>query len=62
MDAKDDYCAQLKKGADPTLIGSWEDTSDGVEIEGLNFLNGNQDINYDDLPLDLQNIRNNHKK
>ncbi|PPR07612.1 hypothetical protein CVT24_004165 [Panaeolus cyanescens] len=33
MDARDDYRAQLKKGASPTIIGSWDATADeGLEL------------------------------
>ncbi|PPR04686.1 hypothetical protein CVT24_011903 [Panaeolus cyanescens] len=33
MDARDDYRAQLKKGASPTIIGSWDATAhEGIEL------------------------------
>ena len=31
LDARDDYCAQMKKGVDPLFVGNWEDTNDDIE-------------------------------
>ena len=55
LDARDDYRAQLKKGIDKSLIGSWElfQDEDGHEIEHSHE-NPHNDIIYDDIPVDLK--------
>jgi hypothetical protein len=53
LDARDDYRAQLKKGIDKSLLGSWEtlQDEDGHEIESFPQ-NTYSDIIYDDMPVD----------
>lgn len=55
LDARDDYRAQLKKGVDKSLIGSWEvfQDEDGHEIENFHSDTHN-DIVYDDVPVDAR--------
>ena len=55
LDAHDDYCAQLKKGIDKSLLGSWEtlQDKDGHEIESFPK-NTYSDIIYDDMQVDLK--------
>jgi len=52
LDARDDYRAQLKKGIDKSLLGSWENLQgeDGHEIESFPR-NAYSDIIYDDMPV-----------
>ncbi|KAF8801704.1 hypothetical protein BYT27DRAFT_7114362, partial [Phlegmacium glaucopus] len=53
LDARDDYRAQLKKGIDKSLIGSWESLQgEGVdEISDIKTVS-DPNIEYDDLPFD----------
>ncbi|KAF8812808.1 hypothetical protein BYT27DRAFT_7045790, partial [Phlegmacium glaucopus] len=53
LDARDDYRAQLKKGIDEALIGSWESlqgegADEIIDIKTISDPN----IDYDDLPFD----------
>ena len=51
LDACDYYCAQLKKGIDKSLLGSWEASQDEHKIESFHK-NTHSDIMYDDIPVD----------
>ena len=53
LDAHDDYHAQLKKGIDKSLLGSWEalQDEDRHEIESFHT-NTYSNIVYDDIPVD----------
>jgi hypothetical protein len=50
LDARDDYCAQLKKGAATNLFGSWE-TMDARDDDCVDRsdMNG-PSIEFDDMP------------
>ena len=56
LDARDDYRAQMKKGIDPLFVGNWEDSTDDIENTNNSSLDAN--IEFDDVPQDLQNIGN----
>ena len=53
LDAHDDYCAQLKKGINKSLLGSWEALQDEDRHEMESFhTNTYSNIVYDDIPVD----------
>ncbi|KDR71671.1 hypothetical protein GALMADRAFT_74603, partial [Galerina marginata CBS 339.88] len=61
LDARDDYRAQLKKGANKFFIGSWEllQEEDAEEISSGNIV-PDPNIEYDDLPYDPNANGKNH--
>ena len=52
LDARDDFCAQLKKGASTNLFGSWEKTeAEDDDCDSRSDMNG-PSIEFDDAPSD----------
>ena len=49
----------MKKGIDPLFVGNWENTYD--DIENTNNPSPNTNLEFDDVPQDLQDIGNAQK-
>ena len=49
----------MKKGIDPLFVGNWENTYD--DIENTNNPSPNTNLEFDDVPKDLQDIGNAQK-
>ena len=61
LDARDDFRAQLKKGASTDLFGSWETMNGEDDADGRSDENG-VGVEFDDAPLDPLNLGQRQKR
>ena len=60
LDARDDFRAQLKKGASTDLFGSWETMN--AEVDNSESDMNGPSIKFDDLPLEPLNLGQKQKR